>query len=115
MIQLRSVLKPADNSGAKALMVIGIPGSNKKIAYLIVFVLFVGLYVFLIKDIYLTQFHFYHYWYRYSFRLCRHTLFHQAQSFLIGDGNRAGRGGIRTSGISGGVCAELSKCYSLVQ
>ena len=34
MIQLRSVLKPADNSGAKALMVIGIPGSNQKIAYL---------------------------------------------------------------------------------
>lgn len=34
MIQLRTVLKPADNSGAKSLMVIGIPGSNKKIAYL---------------------------------------------------------------------------------
>ena len=34
MIQLRSVLKPADNSGAKALKVIGIPGSNKKIAHL---------------------------------------------------------------------------------
>lgn len=34
MIQLRSVLKPADNSGAKALKVIGIPGSNKKYAYL---------------------------------------------------------------------------------
>lgn len=32
MIQLRSVLKPADNSGAKALKVIGIPGSNKKVA-----------------------------------------------------------------------------------
>ncbi|MDO8452382.1 MAG: 50S ribosomal protein L14 [bacterium] len=30
MIQLRSMLKPADNSGAKRLMVIGIPGSNKK-------------------------------------------------------------------------------------
>lgn len=29
MIQLRSVLKPADNSGAKSLHVIGIPGSNK--------------------------------------------------------------------------------------
>lgn len=34
MIQLRSVLKPADNSGAKNLRVIGIPGSNKKIARL---------------------------------------------------------------------------------
>lgn len=34
MIQLRSVLKPADNSGAKALHVIGIPGSNKKVAFL---------------------------------------------------------------------------------
>lgn len=34
MIQLRSVLKPADNSGAKLLHVIGIPGSNKKIAHL---------------------------------------------------------------------------------
>lgn len=32
MIQLRSVLKPADNSGAKSMHVIGIPGSNKKIA-----------------------------------------------------------------------------------
>ncbi|MDO8503640.1 MAG: 50S ribosomal protein L14 [bacterium] len=32
MIQLRSVLKLADNSGAKAIHVIGIPGSNKKIA-----------------------------------------------------------------------------------
>jgi len=32
MIQLRSVLKPADNSGAKLLKVIGIPGSNKKVA-----------------------------------------------------------------------------------
>lgn len=30
MIQLRSVLKPADNSGAKSMHVIGIPGSNKK-------------------------------------------------------------------------------------
>lgn len=29
MIQLRSVLTPADNSGAKKLRVIGIPGSNK--------------------------------------------------------------------------------------
>lgn len=29
MIQLRSVLIPADNSGAKSLKVIGIPGSNK--------------------------------------------------------------------------------------
>jgi len=26
MLQLRSVLKPADNSGAKALMIIGVPG-----------------------------------------------------------------------------------------
>lgn len=32
MIQLHSTLKPADNSGAKRLKVIGIPGSNKKIA-----------------------------------------------------------------------------------
>lgn len=32
MIQLRSVLKPADNSGARSLKVIGIPGSNKKVA-----------------------------------------------------------------------------------
>lgn len=32
MIQLRSVLVPADNTGAKLLKVIGIPGSNKKIA-----------------------------------------------------------------------------------
>lgn len=32
MIQLRSVLKPADNSGARLLKVIGIPGSNKKVA-----------------------------------------------------------------------------------
>lgn len=31
MIQLRSILKPADNSGAKSLKVIGIPGSNKKV------------------------------------------------------------------------------------
>ncbi len=30
MIQLRSVLRPADNSGAKSFKVIGIPGSNKK-------------------------------------------------------------------------------------
>lgn len=34
MIQLLSVLKPADNSGAQRLKVIGIPGSNKKIARL---------------------------------------------------------------------------------
>lgn len=34
MIQLRSVLIPADNSGAKALKVIGIPGSNKAKAHL---------------------------------------------------------------------------------
>lgn len=34
MIQLQSVLKPADNSGAKKLKVIGIPGSNKKYARL---------------------------------------------------------------------------------
>ena len=33
MIQLRSVLKPADNSGARSLRVIGIPGSNKTYAY----------------------------------------------------------------------------------
>jgi large subunit ribosomal protein L14 len=32
MIQLRSVLIPADNTGAKFLKVIGIPGSNKKVA-----------------------------------------------------------------------------------
>ncbi|OGY08477.1 MAG: 50S ribosomal protein L14 [Candidatus Blackburnbacteria bacterium RIFCSPHIGHO2_01_FULL_44_64] len=32
MIQRRTVLKVADNSGARALKVIGIPGSNKKIA-----------------------------------------------------------------------------------
>jgi len=30
MIQLRSILKPADNSGAKRLMVIGIPGKIGK-------------------------------------------------------------------------------------
>ena len=30
MIQLRSILKPADNSGAKRLMVINIPGYSKK-------------------------------------------------------------------------------------
>lgn len=34
MIQLLSVLKPADNSGAARLRVIGIPGSNKKRARL---------------------------------------------------------------------------------
>ncbi|MDO8599925.1 MAG: 50S ribosomal protein L14 [bacterium] len=34
MIQLRSKLVPADNSGARALRIIGIPGSNKKFAYL---------------------------------------------------------------------------------
>lgn len=34
MIQLHSVLKPADNSGALRLKVIGIPGSNKKFARL---------------------------------------------------------------------------------
>lgn len=34
MIQLRSVLKPADNTGARSLKVIGIPGSNKKIAHI---------------------------------------------------------------------------------
>lgn len=34
MIQRRSVLKPADNSGAKALKVIGIPGSSKLIAHI---------------------------------------------------------------------------------
>lgn len=32
MIQFLSVLKSADNSGARSLRVIGIPGSNKKIA-----------------------------------------------------------------------------------
>lgn len=30
MVQLRSILKPADNSGAKKLMVIHIPGYSKK-------------------------------------------------------------------------------------
>lgn len=30
MVQLRSILKPADNSGAKKLMVINIPGYSKK-------------------------------------------------------------------------------------
>ncbi|MBI4032944.1 MAG: 50S ribosomal protein L14 [Candidatus Blackburnbacteria bacterium] len=34
MIQIRSVLKLADNSGARAIHVIGIPGSNKRIARL---------------------------------------------------------------------------------
>ncbi len=34
MIQLRSVLAPADNSGAKALSVIGVPGRLGKIASL---------------------------------------------------------------------------------
>ncbi len=34
MIQLRSVLKSADNSGAKALMVIGVPGRIGKVASL---------------------------------------------------------------------------------
>lgn len=34
MIQLHSTLRPADNSGARHLKVIGIPGSNKKIARL---------------------------------------------------------------------------------
>lgn len=34
MIQMRSVLKSADNSGAKSLKVIGIAGSNKKVARL---------------------------------------------------------------------------------
>ncbi|MEK7521254.1 MAG: 50S ribosomal protein L14 [Patescibacteria group bacterium] len=34
MIQRRSVLNVADNSGAKALKVIGIPGSSKKIAHI---------------------------------------------------------------------------------
>lgn len=34
MIQLRSVLKPADNSGAKRLMVIGVPGRVGKVATL---------------------------------------------------------------------------------
>lgn len=34
MIQLRSILKPADNSGAKKLVVMGIPGRIGKIATL---------------------------------------------------------------------------------
>lgn len=34
MIQLRSILTPADNSGAKRLMVIGVPGRIGKIATL---------------------------------------------------------------------------------
>lgn len=34
MIQLRSILKSADNAGAKKLRVIGIPGSNKAVARL---------------------------------------------------------------------------------
>lgn len=34
MVQRETVLKVADNSGAKALRIIGIPGSNKKLAYL---------------------------------------------------------------------------------
>lgn len=34
MIQLRTVLKPADNSGAKKLSVMGVPGRLGKIAYL---------------------------------------------------------------------------------
>lgn len=34
MIQRHSKLRPADNSGAKALEVIGIPGSNKRLARL---------------------------------------------------------------------------------
>jgi len=34
MIQLRTVLKPADNSGAKKLMVMGIPGRLGKVAHL---------------------------------------------------------------------------------
>lgn len=32
MINVGAILKPADNSGAKKLKVIGIPGSNKKVA-----------------------------------------------------------------------------------
>lgn len=32
MIQRQSRIKPADNSGARSLKVIGIPGSNKKVA-----------------------------------------------------------------------------------
>ena len=34
MIQLRTVLKPADNSGAKKLMVMGVPGRIGKYAHL---------------------------------------------------------------------------------
>ncbi|OGY08345.1 MAG: 50S ribosomal protein L14 [Candidatus Blackburnbacteria bacterium RIFCSPHIGHO2_01_FULL_43_15b] len=34
MVQRQTVLKVADNSGAKALRIIGIPGSSKRIAYL---------------------------------------------------------------------------------
>ncbi len=34
MVQLRSILKPADNSGAKALMIIGISGRIGKVATL---------------------------------------------------------------------------------
>ncbi len=34
MVQLRSVLKPADNSGAKRLMIIGVPGRVGKVATL---------------------------------------------------------------------------------
>ncbi len=32
MVQLRSMLKPADNSGAKRLMIIGVPGRVGKVA-----------------------------------------------------------------------------------
>ena len=34
MVQLRSILKPADNSGAKRLMIIGVPGRLGKVATL---------------------------------------------------------------------------------
>ena len=34
MVQLRTILKPADNSGAKRLMIIGVPGRVGKIATL---------------------------------------------------------------------------------
>lgn len=34
MVQLRSILKPADNSGAKRLMIIGVPGRIGKVATL---------------------------------------------------------------------------------
>src|SRR5258708_1472497 len=34
MIQLRTVLKPADNSGAKKLMVMGVPGKIGRFAHL---------------------------------------------------------------------------------